>query len=641
MAAAQGLAETRERRPGSPGSRRAREALPSVVVRFAGDSGDGMQLTGLQFTDATAVHGNDLSTFPDFPAEIRAPAGALFGVSAFQINFGSDEITTPGDALDILVAMNPAALRTNLADLRPGGLLVVDTGAFGAKNLRKAGYDRNPLENGGLPPSEHRRIEVDITRQVQEAVAGFGLTHKQAVRCKNMWVLGLLMWLYGRDRAPTVDGLSAKFSHLPAIRDANVAALNAGHAFGETAELPGETGPYEVPPRRDTAPGLYRNVNGTEAMGFGLLAASRLSGLPITFASYPITPASNLLHALAARKEFGVTTFQAEDEMAAVCAAIGASWAGGLGVTSSSGPGIALKTEAITYAATVELPLIVINTQRAGPSTGMPTKAEQSDLYQAVFGRAADVPLPVLAAASPAECFDVAVEAARIATRYMTPVIVLSDAYLANASEPWRIPDLFGYEPFPPSFRTDPEGFHPYLRDPDTLARPWARPGTPGLEHRVGGIEKGYDTGHISYDPDNHQRMTDVRTAKIDGVAEGLPDQGLEAGEAGAALAVVGWGSTWGAIHQAVRRVRADGLDVAHVHLRHLWPLPRNLGPLLRSFGSVLVPEMNKGQLLRVLRSEYLIDASGLSKVAGRPFRVGELEAGIRARAGARAEGPS
>ena len=637
MAAAQELVKTDERRPGGG----AREALPSVVVRFAGDSGDGMQLTGLQFTDATAVHGNDLSTFPDFPAEIRAPAGALFGVSAFQINFGSDEITTPGDALDVLVAMNPAALRTNLADLRPGGLLVVDTGAFGAKNLRKAGYDRNPLENGGVSAPEHRRIEVDVTRQVQEAVAGFGLTHKQAVRCKNMWVLGLLMWLYGRDRAPTVDGLSAKFSHLPAIRDANVAALNAGHAFGETAELPGETGPYEVPPRRDTKPGLYRNVNGTEAMAFGLLAASRLSGLPITFASYPITPASNLLHALAARKEFGVTTFQAEDEMAAVCAAIGASWAGGLGVTSSSGPGIALKTEAITYAATVELPLIVINTQRAGPSTGMPTKAEQSDLYQAVFGRAADVPLPVLAAASPAECFDVAVEAARIATRYMTPVIVLSDAYLANASEPWRIPDLSGYEPFPPSLRTDPEGFHPYLRDPDTLARPWARPGTPGLEHRVGGIEKGYDTGHISYDPDNHQRMTDVRTAKIDGIAESLPDQGLEAGEAGAALAVVGWGSTWGAIHQAVRRVRADGLDVAHVHLRHLWPLPRNLGPLLRSFGSVLVPEMNKGQLLRVLRSEYLIDAAGLSKVAGRPFRVGELEAGIRARAGARAEGRS
>ena len=632
MAAAQELVKTGGR-PGGAGTG-ARATLPSVVVRFAGDSGDGMQLTGLQFTDATAVHGNDLSTFPDFPAEIRAPAGALFGVSAFQINFGADEVTTPGDALDVLVAMNPAALRTNLADLDPGGLLIVDTGAFGAKNLRKAGYDRSPLENGGLP--EHRRIEVDVTRQVQEAVAGFGLTHKQAVRCKNMWVLGLLMWLYGRDRAPTVDGLSAKFAHLPAVRDANVAALNAGHAFGETAELPGETGPYEVPPRRDMAPGLYRNVNGTEAMGFGLLAASRLSGLPITFASYPITPASNLLHALAARKEFGVTTFQAEDEMAAVCAAIGASWAGGLGVTSSSGPGVALKTEAITYAATVELPLIVINTQRAGPSTGMPTKAEQSDLYQAVFGRAADVPLPVLAAASPAECFDLAVEAARIATRYMTPVIVLSDAYLANASEPWRIPDLSGYEPFPPSFRTDPEGFHPYLRDPDTLARPWARPGTPGLEHRVGGIEKGYDTGHISYDPDNHQRMTDARTAKVDGIAESLPDQGLEAGEAGAALAVVGWGSTWGAIHQAVRRARADGLDVAHVHLRHLWPLPRNLGALLRSFGSVLVPEMNKGQLLRLLRSEYLIDAEGFSKVAGRPFRVGELEAGIRGRAEAR-----
>ena len=380
---------------------RDREVVSDVVVRFAGDSGDGMQLTGLQFTDATALHGNDLSTFPDFPAEIRAPAGTLFGVSAFQINFGTDEITTPGDELDVLVAMNPAALRTNLADLHPGGLLIVDTGAFGAKNLRKAGYAKNPLDNGEL--SAHRRIEVDITRHVQDAVEGFDLTHKQAVRCKNMWVLGLLMWLYGREREPTVDGLSTKFAHLPAIRDANIAALNAGHAFGETVELPPETGPYDVPPRGDTEPGLYRNVNGTEAMAFGLLAAGRLSELPITFASYPITPASNLLHALAARKEFGVTTFQAEDEMAAACAAIGASWAGGLGITSSSGPGVALKTEAITYAATVELPLVVINTQRAGPSTGMPTKAEQSDLYQAVFGRAADVPLPVLAAASPAE----------------------------------------------------------------------------------------------------------------------------------------------------------------------------------------------------------------------------------------------
>ena len=606
-----------------------RDVLSEVVVRFAGDSGDGMQLTGLQFTDATAVHGNDLATFPDFPAEIRAPAGTLFGVSAFQINFGTGEITTPGDDLDVLVAMNPAALRTNLPDLHPGGLLIVDSGAFGAKNLRKAGYDRNPLDDGGIS-DHHRRIEIDITRHVQGAVAGFGLTHKQAMRCKNMWVLGLLLWLYDRDRASTVDGLANRFAHVPAIRDANIAALNAGHAFGETAELPGETGPYEVPPRRDTKPGLYRNINGTEAMAFGLLAASRLSELPITFASYPITPASNLLHALAARKEFGVTTFQAEDEMAAACAAIGASWAGGLGVTSSSGPGIALKTEAITYAAMVELPLVVINTQRAGPSTGMPTKAEQSDLFQAVFGRAADVPLPVLAAAGPAECFDIAVEAARIATRYMTPVIVLSDAYLANASEPWRIPDLSAYESFPPAFRTDPDGFHPYLRDSETLARPWARPGTPGLEHRVGGIEKDYDTGNISYDPDNHQRMTDVRTARIDGIAASIPDQELEAGEAGAPLAVVGWGSTWGAIHQTVRRLRAAGFDIAHVHIRHLWPLPRNLGSLLRSFGSVLVPEMNKGQFRRLLRSEYLIDAAGVSKVAGRPFRVNELEAEIR-----------
>ena len=608
----------------------ARETLADVVIRFAGDSGDGMQLTGSQFTDATALHGNDLATFPDFPAEIRAPAGTPFGVSAFQIHFGSDEITTPGDDLDVLVAMNPAALRTNLRDLRPGGLLIVDTGAFGARNLRKAGYGaKNPLDDGAA--AAFRRIEVDVTRHVQDAVAGFGLTHKQSVRCKNMWVLGLLMWLYGRDRAPTLGSIAAKFADRPAIRDANAAALDAGHAFGEIAELPGETGPYDVPPRRGAAPGLYRNVNGTEAMAFGLLAAGRLAGLPITFASYPITPASNLLHTLAAHKEFDVTTFQAEDEIAAACAAIGASWAGGLGVTSSSGPGVALKTEAITYAAMVELPLVVINTQRAGPSTGMPTKAEQSDLHQAVFGRAADTPLPVLAAASPAECFDVAVEAARIATRYMTPVIVLSDAYLANASEPWRIPDLADYEPFPPAFRTDPEGFHPYLRDPATLARPWVRPGTPGLEHRVGGIEKSHDSGNISYDPDNHQRMTDVRTAKIDGIAAGIPDQELEAGAAGARLAVVGWGSTRGAIHQAVRRAREDGLDAAHVHVRRLWPLPANLGALLRSFGSLLVPEMNKGQLLRLLRSEYLVEAEGLSKVAGRPFRTGEIEAAIRA----------
>ena len=609
-----------------------RETVADVVVRFAGDSGDGMQLTGAQFTDATALHGNDFSTFPDFPAEIRAPAGALFGVSAFQIHFGADEITTPGDDLDVLVAMNPAALRTNLPDLRPGGLLIVDTGAFGARNLRKAGYGADSPLASADAVGAFRRLEVDVTRRVQDVVAGLGLTHKQSVRCKNMWVLGLLMWLYGRDRTPTLDGIAAKFASRPAIRDANLAALNAGHAYGETAELPSETGPYDVPPRPDVAPGHYRNVNGAEALAFGLLAAGQLAGLPITFASYPITPASNLLHALAARQEFDVTTFQAEDEIAAACAAIGASWAGGLGVTSSSGPGIALKAEAITYAATVELPLVVVNTQRAGPSTGMPTKAEQSDLYQAVFGRAADVPLPVLAPASPAECFDVAVQAARIATRYMTPVFVLSDAYLANASEPWRIPELARYEPFPPAFRTDPEGFRPYLRDPATLARPWVRPGTPGLEHRVGGIEKSYDTGDISYDPDNHQRMTDVRTAKIDGIAADLPEQGVEAGAAGAALAVVGWGSTWGAIHRAAQRARASGLDVAHVHVRHLWPLPRNLGALLRTFGRILVAEMNKGQLLRLLRSEYLVEAEGLSKVAGRPFRVGEIEAAIRSR---------
>jgi len=624
MAAAHELVKTGERLGG-------REVLSDVVVRFAGDSGDGMQLTGLQFTDATAVHGNDLATFPDFPAEIRAPAGTLFGVSAFQINFGTGEITTPGDDLDVLVAMNPAALRTNLVDLRRGGLLIVDSGAFGAKNLRKAGYERNPLENGEL--SEHRRIEVDITRHVQEAVAGFGLTHKQAVRCKNMWVLGLLMWLYGRERATTLAGLAAKFARVPAIRDANIAALNAGHAFGETAELPGETGPYDVPPRRDTEPGLYRNVNGTEAMAFGLLAAGELSGLPITFASYPITPASNLLHELSNRRDFRVATFQAEDEIAAVCAAIGASFAGSLGVTSSAGPGIALKSEGMSLAIAAELPLLVVNTQRGGPSTGLPTKTEQSDLNMALFGRHGDTPVPVIAPATPPDCFDMAREAMRLAIGYMTPVMLLSDGYLANASERWRIPRVGDFErgevAYAPPAAPEAPDFNPATRDPKTLARTWARPGTPGLEHRIGGIESDHDTGDISYEPANHQKMTDMRVRKIAGIAADIPLQEVDQGGESGGLAVVGWGSTYGAIHQGVKRARREGLEVAHIHVRYLNPLPRNLGELLAGFEAVLVPEMNTGQFARLLRAEYLLDVESLGKVSGQPFKIGEILAAI------------
>ena len=604
-----------------------RPEVQGVVIRFAGDSGDGMQLTGGQFTEATAMHGNDLATFPDFPAEIRAPTGTTFGVSAFQINFASHEVSTAGDELDVLVAMNPAALKTNLGDLRANGLLIVDSGAFSSRNLKKAGYATNPIEDGSL--SGYQCLEVDVHKQVLESVAEFDLGHKNALRCKNMWVLGLLMWIYGRERAPTIEGIEEKFANRPTIRDANIAALNAGHAFGETAELPPAFPAVEVPPA-STAPGLYRNVTGTEAMAWGIAAAGQLSRLKTVFASYPITPASALLHALAGLKHFDIVTFQAEDEIAAAGAALGASYAGSLGVTSSAGPGISLKAETISLACSVELPLIIVNTQRGGPSTGLPTKTEQSDLYQAVFGRHADTPLVVLAASTPSDCFDIAIEAARIATRYMTPVMLLSDGYLANASEPWRIPSMDDFEAFGVDFHTERDGFHPSLRDEGTLARVWVKPGTEGLEHRIGGIEKSFETGDISYDPANHQRMTDVRAAKIARVRDVIPPLEVAFGESQGRLAVLGWGSTFGAISQAVRRARDDGQSVSHIHLRHLWPLPGNLGELLGNFERVLIPEMNKGQLLRLIRSEYLIDAKGLNKVAGQPFKIIEIECAIR-----------
>ena len=603
-----------------------RERLESVVVRFAGDSGDGMQLTGAQFTETTALAGNDLATFPDFPAEIRAPTGTTYGVSAFQINVGSDTLETAGDEVDVLVAMNPAALKVNLADVRSGGTLIVDTGEFGAKNLQKAGYAQNPLDDGSL--AKYRVLKIDMSRLTLEAVKPLGLSQKEGLRCKNMWSLGLVYWLYDREREPTVKWLKNKFAKRPDIAEANVAAVNAGHAFGETAEM-GDAIPGFVVPPAHIEPGEYRNLTGTEGLAWGLVAGARLAGLKMSFCSYPITPASSVLHALAGLKHFDVSTFQAEDEIAAICAAIGASYAGSLGVTSSSGPGIALKTEAMGLAIACELPLVIVNSQRAGPSTGMPTKTEQSDLYQAVWGRNADSPLVVLAARSPGDCFEVGIEAVRLATKYMTPVILLTDGYIANAAEPWRIPDVGAIKPFPVAFRTDPQGFHPFVRDSKTLARVWAVPGTPGLEHRIGGIERDYNSGHISYDAANHQRMTDTRAGKILGVAEDIPEQKVEAGPDTGPLAVVGWGSTYGPISRAVSHLNARGKGVAHIHLRHIWPMPRNLGALLKRYRRIVVPEMNAGQLVTLLRATYLVPAEGLNKVNGKPFKIGEIETGL------------
>jgi 2-oxoglutarate ferredoxin oxidoreductase subunit alpha len=597
----------------------------SVVVRFAGDSGDGMQLTGGQFTLSTALAGNDLATFPDFPAEIRAPQGTLFGVSAFQINFGSTSVDTAGDAPDVLVAMNPAALKVNVQHLKPGGLVIADTGEFGDRNLAKAKYDANPLDDDSL--AKWQVLKLDISQLTLDAVKPFGLGKKEALRCKNMWTLGLALWMFDRPRTPIIEWLKAKFAKAPELAEANIAALNAGHAYGETAELGNMVGQLHVP-AAPVEPGLYRTVTGAESIAYGLVAGAQLSGVPMFFGGYPITPASAILHHLSRLKEFGVTTFQAEDEIAAVAASIGASYAGQLGVTSSSGPGIALKTEAIGLAIMTELPLVVVNSQRGGPSTGLPTKTEQSDLYQAVYGRNGDAPMPVIAARSPADAFDCAIEACRIATQYMTPVMLLTDGYIANAAEPWKVPDISGYEPFPVSFLEDvPEGgFLPYGRD-EKLARPWVKPGTPGLLHRIGGIEKRSGTGNIDYDPANHQRMTELRRDKVAGIA--VPDQQVELGGTSGTLAVVGWGSTFGAIHQAVRRARKRGLDVSHIHIRHIWPLPSNLGDLLKNFDHILVPEMNTGQLKTVLRDQFLVDAKPLNKVSGQPFLIGEIEAAI------------
>ena len=634
QAATKTAAKTTAKSPQASPDAPSLEALESVVVRFAGDSGDGMQLTGSQFTTSTALAGSDLATFPDFPAEIRAPAGTTFGVSAFQINFGSAKVLTAGDAPDVLVAMNPAALKVNLADLRDGGLVILDTGAFTARNLQKAGFDANPLEDDTL--AKFQTIKLDISKMTLGSVKEFGLSNKEALRSKNMWTLGLVMWMFGRKRQPIVEWLEGKFAKKPDIARANIAALNAGHAFGETAELGAEVKRYEVG-AATLDPGVYRTVTGGQALAWGLAAGGKLAGLTIVLGSYPITPASPLLHQLSQMKEFGVITFQAEDEIAAICSALGASYAGALGVTSSSGPGIALKTEAMGLAISTELPLIIVNSQRGGPSTGLPTKTEQSDLYQAIYGRNGDAPLPVIAAASPGDCFDVAIESVRLAAKYMTPVMLLTDGYIANAAEPWRLPDVDKLPPIDVSHTTEPpaEGdFNPFERDPQTLSRPWVKPGTPGLEHRIGGLEKSFDTGHISYDAANHQKMTEVRHAKVAGIAADIPPQTVNLGDNAGGLAVVGWGSTFGPIEQAVRRARVEGLKVSHIHIRYLHPFPANLGELLAGFDRILVPEMNMGQLMTVLHDRFLLEATPLNKVSGQPFTIQEILDAIRREAG-------
>ena len=601
----------------------------AVVVRFAGDSGDGMQLTGGQFTLSSALAGNDFATFPDFPAEIRAPQGTLFGVSAFQINFGSTDIETAGDAPDVLVAMNPAALKTNVDALKPGGLIIADTGEFTKRNLDKAKYEVSPIDDGSL--AKWQVLAFDISALTMESVKPYGLGNKEALRCKNMWTLGLALWMFDREREPLIDWLKAKFVKQPVLADANIAALNAGHAYGETAELGGQLHKVHVDPATAKA-GLYRTITGAESVALGLVAGAQLAGLEMFFGGYPITPASSILHSLVRLKEFGVTTFQAEDEIAAIGAAIGASYAGKLGVTSSSGPGIALKTEEMGLAVMTELPLVIVNSQRGGPSTGLPTKTEQSDLYQAIYGRNGDTPIPVVAACSPSDAFDCAIEACRIATQYMTPVILLTDGYIANAAEPWLVPDPASYAPFPVTFLTErngPDGtLLPYARD-SKGARPWIKPGTPGLTHRIGGIEKNPGTGNLDYSPAAHQTMTDARKAKVDGVANSIPAQTVALGETSGKLAVVGWGSTFGPIHQAVRRARAKGMDVSHIHVRHVWPLPANLGDLLRGYDKILVPEMNTGQFKTVLRDQFLVDAKPLNKTSGQPFTIAELESAI------------
>jgi len=600
------------------------EKLQDVVIKFAGDSGDGMQLTGNQFSRTSAIVGNDLATLPEFPAEIRAPAGTLAGVSAFQVRIADFDIHTPGDAPDVLVAMNPAALKKSLEDLKPNGILIANTDEFSARNLKKAGYESNPLEDESL--AAYRVHPVQLTTLTRRTLEDSSLDKKSQDRCKNFFALGIVYWLFNRPLETTIAWLETKFKARPEIAEANTKVLKAGWNFSDITEL--FKIKYEIEPAK-LEPGTYRNIMGNPAIGLGLVAASRRSGLPLFLGSYPITPASDILHQLSGFKHFGVTTFQAEDEIAAVCATIGAVFGGALGVTTTSGPGLALKSEAINLAVMVELPMVIVNVQRAGPSTGMPTSTEQSDLLQAMFGRNGESPVPVVAAASPADCFETTLEACRIALRYMVPVILMSDGYIANGSEPWRLPDLEGLPDLRVDYATKVEGFHPYMRDEETLARPWAIPGTPELEHRVGGLEKDADTGNVSYDARNHERMTKLRAAKVEGIARSLPPLEVH-GEPEGKVLVVGWGSSLGAITGAVNTLQADGHPVSRVHLRHINPFPNDLGDVLSRFEHILVPEMNLGQLSLLLRARYLRDVVSFCKVQGKPFFRTEIYSKVK-----------
>jgi 2-oxoglutarate ferredoxin oxidoreductase subunit alpha len=608
------------------------EELDRVIIRFAGDSGDGMQLTGDRFTSVSAVMGNDLATLPDFPAEIRAPAGTLAGVSAFQVHISDHDITTPGDAPNVLVAMNPAALRNELPKLEPGGTIIVNADTFDDRNVTKAGYDESPLHDGTL--KGYQLYEVPMTSLTKQACEPLGVKPRDADRSKNFFALGLISWMYTRPEGPTIEWISKKFGQKPLVRDANLAAFRAGHAFGETAELFDH--PYSVKPAPQRS-GVYTNITGNTALAWGLVAAGQLAELPIFLGSYPITPASDILHELSKHKNFGIRTFQAEDEIAGIGAALGAAYGGHLGVTTTSGPGLALKAETIGLAISLELPLIIIDIQRGGPSTGLPTKTEQADLLLAMYGHHGESPLPIVSASSPSDCFATAIEAARIALTYRTPVLLLSDGYLANGAEPWLVPDVDTLPRIDVTFATEPNrvdadgnpAFWPYLRDDETLARPWAVPGTPELMHRIGGIEKEDGSGNISYDPDNHERMVKIRAAKVAGIAKTIPDVEVTGDVDDAEILVIGWGSTWGAISGGVDRVRSHGRRVAQAHVMHLNPFPSNLGDVLRRYPRVVCPEMNLGQLSKLLRAEFLVDVKSVNKVKGVPFTAGELERAI------------
>ncbi len=600
--------------------KRKREIIDNAVIRFCGDSGDGMQITGSQFTNTVALYGNDLATFPDFPAEIRAPAGTLPGVSGFQVHFSSSDVYTPGDSVDVLIAMNPAALKMNLADLKTNGILIVNLDDFKENDLRKAQIVTNPLEDHSL--DGYRLFAVGLTKMTRAALKDLGLDAKSMDRCKNFFALGMCYWLYNRSMEPTHGWLEEKFKNKQQLVQANKLAMKAGYSYCEATEAFQIS--YEIPPAKLT-PGVYRNISGNAALALGFVAASQKAGIPLFLGSYPITPASDILHELSMYKDFGVITFQAEDEIAAITSAIGAAYAGALGITSTSGPGMALKTEALGLAVAVELPLVICDIQRGGPSTGLPTKTEQADLLQALFGRNSEAPIPVVAPSSPGDCFWIALEASRIAIKHMVPVIILSDGYLANGAEPWKVPTIDELPEIPVHFETKPEGFLPYRRDPVTLSRPWAIPGTPGLEHRIGGIEKQDVTGNINYEPLNHEHMVRLRAAKVEAVADDIPPVVPEGDQSGDLL-IIAWGSTHGPITAALNAQREKGRSIGHVHLRHLNPLPRDLGDVIKRFKKVLVPEMNMGQLLMIVRAKYLVDAQGYNKIQGKPFKTSEIE---------------